>query len=104
MRYRVFLVACLAIFVGCSAPEPIAVLGAASLDGRPANLIFDSSGEALREALLFARSDWPAAESGYRFGDITYYSTITYDYQSGFDRYGGIHHGAESVQTGVWVR
>jgi len=71
----------------------------------PANLALGENAAATRLAALFCeRSDWPSADSGYRFDAVSTYSTIGYDYQFGFNRYGGLYYGAEVVDTGTLLR
>ncbi len=51
-----------------------------------------------------ARAEWPATEIGQRTDDVTFYTTVTYDEQYHYDRFGGLYRGAQTVQTGVWLR
>jgi hypothetical protein len=55
-------------------------------------------------APLYARSDWPATVYGYRFGETTGYSTLTYDEESWYDEFGALFRAAETVRTGVLLR
>ncbi len=102
MRYVAALALLCATLVGCSAPGPVAVLSSTAPVGHTPNLVLAPSADKLQDALRFAaRSDWPGVEIGYRLGDVTYYTKETYDYQSGFDRFGGLYHAEQNVQTGM---
>ncbi len=103
MRYVLALTLLCTIAMGCHSRQPVAVMSP-SPTGRCANLVLGPSPDAASEALrLAARSDWPAFERGYRFDDVTYFSTDTYEYQSGFDRFGGLYRASQSLRTGVWL-
>lgn len=104
MRYGLVLALFFAVFAGCSAPGPVAILSVASPAGRSTNLALGPCAESVQAAQQFtARSDWPAVALGYRLDDVTYYTKETYEYQSGFDRSGGLYHATQNVQTGVWL-
>jgi len=91
---------------GCTTPPRGTVLGCDRDEAAsPANLALGESAAATRLATLSCeRSGWPTVDSGYRFDAISTYSTIGYDYQFGFNRYGGLYYGAEVVDTGTWLR
>lgn len=54
--------------------------------------------------LSTGRALWPATENGYRLDNATYYYRVRYDYETSYNRYGGVHNSAQSIETGVWVR
>jgi len=102
---RRILVAGLVVLIvsGCAKP-PQAVL-CWQAPGPKSNLLLSSRPADAREALaLNTRSEWPATESGYRFDELTLYTTLGYSYVQGYDRFGGLYFGTETVETGTWVR
>jgi len=94
------------IAAGCASAPRVTVLRCDKAEAvPPANLALGENAAATRLAALFCeRSDWPSADSGYRFDAVSTYSTIGYDYQFGFNRYGGLYYGAEVVDTGTLLR
>lgn len=93
------------LLVGCSAPQRSASMIANGAQNRQPNLALGPSGEHAWLATRIApRSDWPAVRTGYRIDEVTFYNTIIYDEESYYDRYGSMHHGTETIQTGVWLR
>ena len=103
MKAALPLLAALCLLGGCAAPSPHAIV---PVEGRPvANLALGRSPEGVRLAEAWTwRSDWPAAEVGQRTEELTFYSTVTYDEQYHYDRFGGLYRGAQTVQTGVRSR
>jgi hypothetical protein len=102
---RRILVAGLVILIvsGCAKPPQAVFCSQAA--GPKSNLLLNSRAADAREALaLNTRSEWPATESGYRFDELTLYTTLGYSYVQGYDRFGGLYHGTEMVETGVWLR
>lgn len=91
----------LLVLGGCAAPRGGAVLG----PGQGTNLALGPWPlDTLVATEMAYRADWPAVEHGYRFEDVTIYSRFSYDYLSGYDRFGGTYYGSESVESGVHVR
>jgi len=73
--------------------------------GPKSNLLLNACAADARDALaLNTRSDWPATEGGYRFDELTLYTTLGYSYVQGYDRFGGLYYGTERVETGTWIR
>jgi hypothetical protein len=103
VKEAVPIFAVLVFIAGCAAPPRGAVIQS---HGAPvANLALSKSAEVSRLAQAWAaRSDWPVTEIGQRTEDMTFYSTVTYDEQYHYDRNGGLYRGAQTVQTGVWLR
>ncbi len=92
-----------ALTAGCSTTGGGAVIG--PNQGRHANLLLGPYAADTQVATEMAgRSDWPSTTNGYRFNDTTYYSEWQYDYQSHFDRFGGLYAESDTVRTGVRVR
>lgn len=55
-------------------------------------------------AELDRSSDWPSADLGYRFDDVSSYSEILVDNQIAYDRYGSVFRSSQNFRTGVLVR
>ena len=94
---------------GCATRERAAVLGnTPGPHGPPrcANLALGPTAEHGHIAELFTRrSTWPSVETGYRFGETSYYTEVNYDDQAFYDRFGGgFHRGSESYRSGVLLR
>ncbi len=90
---------------GCASGRTGTVIEARRLVGPPPNLALGPTAEHARlGCLLTERADWPAAEIGYQHEEVTFYSKITYDEQSYFDRFGAVYHQTQSFQTGMRVR
>ena len=105
MCRRLILVAWTALLAGCARSERGVVLSAVPHGEARANLVMARAPETAALATrMSVRSDWPSVDHGYRFDDVTYYSTIRYDEQSFYDRYGGLLYVNEGLRTGVWVR
>ena len=92
--------ACLTLLAGCATPHRGVVLppGSANLALGPQPVTNHIAGQ------LITRSDWPSTPTGYRFGEVTYYQRSTHDYESGYDRHGGIYYHRGSFRSGVYVR
>ncbi len=68
-----------------------------------ANLALGSSPQLVSAAVSgFPRSDWPAAVHGYRFDEMTVYSSSLYDQQIQFDDYNGLIYETQTVRSGTW--
>lgn len=69
------------------------------------NLALDPWSEANLAAVSLDRSSaWPSVDTGYRLDDVTTSTEVLFDYQTGFDRWGGIHRLGQTIRTGVFLR
>lgn len=97
---------CLSTLTGCcTAHQPPAVVEVDVWEAPAANLLLSPDPEDLRLAqAMVGRADWPTADLGYRLDDVTFFSSFNFEYQSGFDRYGGLYFGNDTIESGVRVR
>ncbi len=97
--HKCWLVSALLVLAGCAGPGGVATF-------RPtANVALGPTADHTWLATRIApRSDWPTVSTGYRLGEVTYYSRIRYDEQSYYNRFGSLYDSTQSVATGVWLR
>jgi hypothetical protein len=105
MLWRLLLSAAVLVLVGCRAAERFSVMGPDLSGTSQTNLALGPSAEhAWLASQLTGRSEWPAVEVGQRFDDVTFYSTVIYDEQSYYDRFGSLFRESQSFRSGVWRR
>ncbi len=105
MRLSVLVLLSILGVAGCQAPPHFAVLGNEGPEGPCANLVLGRSPESAALAeVIEPRADWPTMDRGMRLDDVTYFSNITYDEQTYYDRYNNLFYGMQAVRTGVYLR
>lgn len=95
----------LLLLSGCATSRAPAVVDAAHPAVARANLALGPTPEHQWLATEgWVRSDWPAVDHGWRVDEVIYFSTATYDWQNGFDQFGGLFRAAQSLRAGLELR
>lgn len=104
---RALWLVCILLSGGCVAPPRGVSLEACASEGRAggANLALGPGPQYVEVARqMNYRSDWPAADIGLWFDDVSQYVDVQFDEQYFYNRFGSFYRTAESVRSAVAVR